>query len=103
MVFDADVRYSGVSIGYTPSQVIGSAFAPTVATALYSATGSSTSIAAYLVAASAISVVSVILLPGGWGRDGARRQLDDDRRANTIATSSARSATVSAQLARTEK
>ena len=27
MVFDADVRYSGVSIGYTLSQVLGSAFA----------------------------------------------------------------------------
>ena len=28
LAFDADVRYSGVSIGYTLSQVLGSAFAP---------------------------------------------------------------------------
>ena len=40
-VFDADVRYSGVSIGYTLSQVVGSAFAPTIAAALYNATKSS--------------------------------------------------------------
>ena len=40
MVFDADVRYSGVSIGYTLSQVVGSAFAPTIAAALYNATKS---------------------------------------------------------------
>ena len=38
MVFDAGVRYSGVSIGYTLSQVIGSAFAPSIAAALYTAT-----------------------------------------------------------------
>ncbi|MCG7632322.1 MHS family MFS transporter [Gordonia McavH-238-E] len=85
MVFDADVRYSGVSIGYTLSQVLGSAFAPTIATALFSATGSSTAIVAYLIAASVISVISVCLLPGGWGREGARRQLDSDREVNAVA------------------
>jgi MFS family permease len=78
MVFDADVRYSGVSIGYTLSQVVGSAFAPTIATALYASTESSTSIVAYLLVVSAISVVSVILLPGGWGRKGAASQLVRD-------------------------
>ena len=52
MVFDADVRYSGVSIGYTLSQVLGSAFAPTIATALYAATKTSNSIVAYLIAVS---------------------------------------------------
>lgn len=66
MAFDADVRYSGVSIGYTLSQVLGSAFAPTIATALYAATGSSNSIAAYLIAASAVSAVAVCFMPGGW-------------------------------------
>ena len=68
MVFDADVRYSGVSIGYTLSQVLGSAFAPTIATALYAATKTSNSIVAYLIAVSVISAVSVSLLPGGWSR-----------------------------------
>ncbi|TBM73989.1 MFS transporter, partial [Mycolicibacterium smegmatis] len=58
LAFDADVRYSGVSIGYTLSQVLGSAFAPTIAAALYAAAQSSDSIAWYLVAVSAISVVA---------------------------------------------
>lgn len=68
MVFDADVRYSGVSIGYTLSQVVGSAFAPTIAAALYGATKTSDSIVAYLIAVSVVSAVSVSLLPGGWRR-----------------------------------
>lgn len=66
LVFDADVRYSAVSIGYTLSQVVGSAFAPTIAVALYSATGTSDSIAAYLIAVSLISVLTAALLPGAW-------------------------------------
>ncbi|MGV0687643.1 MFS transporter [Mycolicibacterium thermoresistibile] len=70
MTFDADVRYSGVSIGYTLSQVLGSAFAPTIAAALYAATESSGAIVAYLIGVSVISAVSVCLLPGGWGRTG---------------------------------
>ena len=48
MVFDADVRYSALS------QVLGSAFAPTIATALYAATKTSNSIVAYLIAVSVI-------------------------------------------------
>ncbi|WP_032385025.1 MFS transporter [Rhodococcoides fascians] len=90
MIFDADVRYSGVSIGYTISQVVGSAFAPTIATALYAATGSSVSIVIYLVVVSLISIVSVILLPGGWGRNGAAMQLvaDGGHSNNTTATKS---------------
>ncbi|MGE2716693.1 MFS transporter [Mycolicibacterium litorale] len=66
LAFDADVRYSGVSLGYTLSAVVGSAFAPTIATALYAATKSSDAIAAYLIAVSVISAVSVSLLPGPW-------------------------------------
>jgi MFS family permease len=79
MVFDADVRYSGVSTGYTLSQLAGSAFAPTIAAALYAGTGTSDAIVAYLLVVSAISVVCVILLPGGWGRKGAAAQLVHDR------------------------
>ncbi|MGV0794445.1 MFS transporter [Mycolicibacterium sp. XJ1819] len=63
MAFDADVRYSGVSIGYTLSQVLGSAFAPTIAAALYAATQSSDSIVVYLVAVSAVSAVAACFLP----------------------------------------
>jgi MFS family permease len=66
LVFDADVRYSAVSIGYTLSQVVGSAFAPMIAVALYNATGTSDSIAAYLIGVSVVSVVAAALLPGSW-------------------------------------
>ncbi|MCZ8378851.1 MFS transporter [Mycobacterium sp. CPCC 205372] len=66
LVFDPDVRYSGVSVGYTLSQVVGSAFAPTIATALYAATGTSDSIAAYLIGVSVISAIAVSLMPGPW-------------------------------------
>lgn len=68
LVFDADVRYSAVSVGYTLSQVVGSALAPTIAVALYKATGTSDSIAAYLIGVSVISVLAAALLPGSWRR-----------------------------------
>ena len=69
--FDVDVRYTAVSIGYTLSQLLGSAFAPTIAVALYKATETSDSIAAYLIGVSAISMVGAVLLPGSWRREGA--------------------------------
>ena len=72
MAFDADVRYSGVSIGYTLSQVVGSAFAPTVAAALYNATKNSDAIVGYLIAVSVVSAVSVCLMPGPWRARPAR-------------------------------
>lgn len=74
MVFSREVRYTGASVGYTISQICGSAFAPTIATALFAATKSSNSIVIYLLVVSAISVISVALLPGGWGRKEAARQ-----------------------------
>lgn len=63
LAFDPDVRYSGVSIGYTLSQVVGSAFAPTIAAALYATTHSSDAIGWYLVAVSVISLAAGALLP----------------------------------------
>nr|WP_090275437.1 MFS transporter [Mycolicibacterium komanii]CRL68404.1 sugar phosphate permease [Mycolicibacterium komanii] len=81
LAFDPDVRYSGVSIGYTLSQVVGSAFAPTIATALYSATKTSGSIVAYLVAVSVISAISACFLPGTWTRPPADQPGELDRRA----------------------
>ena len=68
LAFDPDVRYSGVSIGYTLSQVAGSAFAPTIATALYTATATSNAIVGYLVAVSVISAIAACFLPGSWSR-----------------------------------
>jgi MFS family permease len=66
MAFDADVRYSAVSLGYSLSQVLGAAFAPIIATALYAATHTSNSIVAYLIVMSVVSGLSVSLLPGSW-------------------------------------
>ncbi|WP_094292352.1 MFS transporter [Mycobacterium neumannii] len=80
LAFDPDVRYSGVSIGYTLSQVVGSAFAPTIATALYTATRTSNSIVAYLVAVSVISAISACFLPGAWTRPATDQPRELDRR-----------------------
>ena len=65
MVFDVDVRYSGASVGSTISQILGTAFAPTIAPPLYAASGTSKSILIYMPAISAISLVSVLMLRGG--------------------------------------
>ncbi|NNG20120.1 MHS family MFS transporter [Naumannella sp. ID2617S] len=74
MVFPKEVRYSGASVGYTISQIAGPAFAPTIATAIFGATKSSGYVGLYLVVVCAISVLSVALLPGPWGRREAARQ-----------------------------
>ncbi|BBZ32165.1 MFS transporter [Mycolicibacterium confluentis] len=73
LVFDTDVRYTAVSVGYTLSQVLGSAFAPTIAVALYNSTKTSDSIAAYLIVVSIISALSVAFLPGPLSWGGTRR------------------------------
>lgn len=68
MAFSPEVRYSGASVGYTISQVAGSAFAPTIATALFAINNSTNLVVAYLLAVAAISVVSVAMLPGRIGK-----------------------------------
>jgi metabolite-proton symporter len=68
MVFTPEVRYSGASVGYTLSQILGAAFAPLIATALYANYGSSTPVVVYLLAVAAISVIAVLLLPGKLGK-----------------------------------
>ncbi|MET0871156.1 MAG: MFS transporter [Paeniglutamicibacter terrestris] len=75
MAFSPQVRYTGASVGYTISQLCGSAFAPMIATALWASTGSSNSIVIYMVIASLISVLSVIALPGAWGAKERAQQL----------------------------
>ena len=68
MVFTPEVRYSGASVGYTLSQILGAAFAPLIATALFASYGSSVPVVVYLLVVAAISVVSVLLLPGKLGK-----------------------------------
>ncbi|MDQ0259484.1 MFS transporter [Sinomonas atrocyanea] len=86
LVFSPEVRYSGASVGYTISQIAGSAFAPMIATALLASTGTSDSIVVYMVIVSVISMVSVALLPGGWGRRevGQQAQAEEASRAAAI-------------------
>ena len=76
LMFGAEVRYTGVSVGYTLSQICGSAFAPLIAVALYGALGNTNGLVIYLLVASVISIISLLLLPGPWGRKEAAKQLE---------------------------
>jgi MFS family permease len=61
-LFEARVRYSGISLGYQGAGVVGGALAPLIATALVSlAGGSSWLVATYLFAVSLISLLCVYL------------------------------------------
>jgi metabolite-proton symporter len=63
MAFPASVRYTGASLAFQLGSVLGGGITPLVAAAIFTATGSSMAIAAYLAALSVLSVVSVALLP----------------------------------------
>lgn len=62
-MFPAQVRLSGVSIGYAIGSIIGGAFAPMIAEMLLDSTGSSLSIGVYIAVISAISLVAVLMVP----------------------------------------
>ncbi|MEV1286302.1 MFS transporter [Micromonospora sp. NPDC049679] len=68
-MFNTRVRYSGASLGYQLGATFGGGIAPFIATALYSATGGSASVAAYMVVVSLISVVSVAAIAETYRRD----------------------------------
>jgi MFS family permease len=70
-MFSTRVRYSGASLGYQLGATLGGGIAPFVATALYSATKSSTSVAGYMVAVSLISMVSVAAIAEKYRRSQA--------------------------------
>jgi MFS family permease len=76
LLFAPEIRYSGASIGYTISQIGGSAFAPLIAAALYGAYGTLVPLFIYLVGVSLITVVSLLLVGGPWGRREAAAQDD---------------------------
>jgi metabolite-proton symporter len=86
LMFGAEVRYTGVSVGYTISQITGSAFAPLIAAALYGATGSTTGLLIYLLAASAVTIISLLLLGGPWGTREARAQIEHHESKSSSAT-----------------
>jgi MFS family permease len=63
-LFDARLRYTGISLIYQVGSVISISLTPIIATALYSAGGSTPwLVAAYMVFAAAVSAVCLKLLP----------------------------------------
>lgn len=61
-LFPASIRFSGVSISYALGSILGGAFAPTIAAALFSATRSWLAIVAYLLVMVALGVAGTLLL-----------------------------------------
>ncbi|MGW8481714.1 MFS transporter [Microbacterium sp. NPDC055903] len=61
-MFPANVRYSGVSIGYALGAVLGGAFAPMIAEALMTTFQASWTIGVYIAIASVISLIGVSLV-----------------------------------------
>jgi MHS family shikimate/dehydroshikimate transporter-like MFS transporter len=76
-MFGTRVRYSGASIGYQIGGMLGGALAPIIATALFAATGSSISIAAYMAVVCAISLVSVFLITETYQTDLEETQAEE--------------------------
>ncbi|MDU0346747.1 MFS transporter [Microbacterium sp. KSW2-29] len=68
-MFPANVRYSGVSIGYALGAILGGAFAPMIAEALLRTTGASWTIGAYIAVAALVSLVAVSLIKEPKGVD----------------------------------
>ncbi|WP_431229378.1 MFS transporter [Paenarthrobacter nicotinovorans] len=67
-MFPAQVRYSGISIGYALGAILGGAFAPLIAQALLDATKWSGSVGLYIMGLCIISAVGVILAKQTRGR-----------------------------------
>ncbi|MBP1327271.1 MFS family permease [Leucobacter exalbidus] len=61
-LFPASVRFSGVSIAYAIGCILGGAFAPTIATLLVQATGTTAAVTAYLVVMTLIGLAATLLL-----------------------------------------
>ncbi|MEU0489739.1 MFS transporter [Nocardiopsis sp. NPDC006139] len=74
-MFPAEIRYSGVSIGYALGAILGGAFAPMIAQMLLENTGVSWSIGVYMIVAAAVSFLGVSLVKEKMGVD---LHVDDD-------------------------
>ena len=68
-MFPANVRYSGVSIGYALGAILGGAFAPMIAEALIGATGQSWTIGVYIAVAALVSLAGVSMVKETKGID----------------------------------
>ncbi|MET7995267.1 MFS transporter [Amycolatopsis sp. NPDC005232] len=62
-LFEPRYRYSGASFAYAVGAVLGGGFAPLIATALQTSTGTSLSVSLYMVAVALISLGAVIAFP----------------------------------------
>jgi metabolite-proton symporter len=71
-LFEARYRYSGASFSYAVGAVLGGGFAPLIATALQTSTGTSLSVSAYMIAVGLVSLVAVWAMPETLGRDVTR-------------------------------
>ena len=61
-MFPADIRYSGVSIGYAIGAIFGGAFAPLIADLIFDNTGKSWTIGIYILGITIISMIGVALV-----------------------------------------
>ena len=61
-IFPSSVRFSGVSVSYAIGSILGGAVAPTIAKALVSATGTTTSVAIYLALVTLVSLAATLAL-----------------------------------------
>ena len=61
-MFPASVRYSGIGIGYALGSILGGAFAPLLAEALFKETGWSGSIGLYIMGLCVVSFIGVTLV-----------------------------------------
>ncbi|QIM15674.1 MHS family MFS transporter [Leucobacter insecticola] len=61
-MFPADIRYSGVSIGYAIGAIFGGAFAPMIADLVFKSTGQSWTIGVYILGVTIISLIAVSLV-----------------------------------------
>jgi MHS family shikimate/dehydroshikimate transporter-like MFS transporter len=68
-LFDLRVRYSGLSVAYTLSNLFGAGLAPIISTSLLIRTGTGASVAWYLVVTAVMSFVSVVLLSETYQKD----------------------------------
>ena len=68
-LFGTRVRYSGLSISYMLSGLLGSAATPLVTTALLSLTGKGSSIAWYMIGSAIVSLIALLLLTETFKRD----------------------------------
>jgi MFS family permease len=66
-LFPASIRGSGVSITYAIGSILGGAFAPTIAAALVQGTGGTAAVTGYLVTATLVGLVAVLLLKDRTG------------------------------------